>query len=83
MCIRDSDNTDAAAIPSHEGMVRSRLTNEWVDPSVASTKMCIRDRLHSYPVLYFTFLRSVHFPETSHKQAVRLRATQPLSLIHI
>ena len=32
------DNTDAAATPSHEGMVRSRLTNEWVDPSVASTR---------------------------------------------
>ena len=24
-----------------------------------------------------TFLRSVHFPGTSHKQAVRLRAAQP------
>ena len=32
------DSTDAAATPSHEGMVRSRLTNEWVDPSVASTR---------------------------------------------
>ena len=28
----------ATATPSHEGMVRSRLTNEWVDPSVASTR---------------------------------------------
>ena len=34
-------------------------------------------QLHSYPVLYFTVLRSVHFPGTSHKQAVRLRVAQP------
>lgn len=34
-------------------------------------------QLHSYPVLYITFLHSVHFPGTSHKQAVRLRAAQP------
>ena len=28
----------ATETPSHEGMVRSRLTNEWIDPSVASTR---------------------------------------------
>lgn len=33
-----TDDAEAAATPSHEGMVRSRLTNEWVDPSVASTR---------------------------------------------
>ena len=34
------EDTQAAAseTPSHEGMVRSRLTNEWIDPSVASTR---------------------------------------------
>ncbi len=29
---------EATETPSHEGMVRSRLTNEWIDPSVASTR---------------------------------------------
>ena len=34
------EDTQAAAseTPSHEGMVRSRLANDWVDPSVASTR---------------------------------------------
>ena len=34
----DNAETTATTTPSHEGMVRSRLTNEWVDPSIASTR---------------------------------------------
>ena len=34
----DSAKAAVASASSHEGMIRSRLTNEWVDPSVASTR---------------------------------------------
>lgn len=38
----DSQNStasaDVQATPSHEGMVQSRLTNEWIDPEIAATR---------------------------------------------
>lgn len=35
---QDSADTQTTPAPSHEGMVQSRLTNEWVTPEVASTR---------------------------------------------
>lgn len=32
------DSTDSQPTPSHEGMVQSRLTNEWIDPDIAATR---------------------------------------------